>query len=91
MPDSIKERITNAADACIKAHAAWDGNEQDKAARNALLEAIHELRRVTARLEIDIAHSESGSRPNAPHSHGNDTKKPQAARKAKPKKEDNQD
>ena len=58
MSSEIKERLQTAGEACVKAYAAWDGNEKDEKARETLQDAIHELRKVTSRLEIELAISE---------------------------------
>ena len=57
MPDEIKKRLQECADGCIKSFEAWRGNEKDQIARESLQEAIHELRKVAARLEIELASS----------------------------------
>lgn len=64
--DDIEQRLREAADNCIKHYGAWQKDKKLGADRDALMEAIHELRKVAARLEIDIAvseRSEMASRP----------------------------
>ena len=56
--DEIETRLKEAADACIKAYESWSGQKKNHAARETLQEATHELRKVAARLEIEIAVSE---------------------------------
>ena len=56
--DDIGQRLRDAADNCIKAYEAWSGSKKDLAAREALQENVHELRKVSARLEIEVAASE---------------------------------
>lgn len=58
MSAEIKERLKTTSEACLKCYEAWDGNDKDIKAREALQEAIHELRKVASRLEIDLAISE---------------------------------
>jgi hypothetical protein len=64
--DDIEKRLRDAADNCIKNYEAWQKDKKVGADRDALMESIHELRKVAARLEIDIAiseRSEMASRP----------------------------
>lgn len=58
MSDEIKERLKETADHCVKSYEAWIKDKKDKGARNALQEAVHEMRKVASRLEIDLAVSE---------------------------------
>jgi len=58
MSAEIKERLKTTSEVCQKCYEAWDGNDKDSKAREALQEAIHELRKVASRLEIDLAISE---------------------------------
>lgn len=55
--EEIQQRLKDAADQS-SALAAWATNKQNAEARESLLEAVHELRKVSARLEIEIAASE---------------------------------
>jgi hypothetical protein len=55
MSEDIQERLKDATDRCLKGHDAWASNKKDTTVRGELIEAIHDLRRATARLEIDIA------------------------------------
>ncbi len=56
--DEIEQRLRTATDSCISSYDAWRKNQKDTGVREALLEAVHELRKVAARLEIEIAVSE---------------------------------
>lgn len=56
--DEIKQRLSTATDACIKAYEAWRAKSSDHSARETLQEAVHELRKVAARLEIELAVSD---------------------------------
>jgi len=56
--DEIGQRLKDCADACISAYAAWMNSKSDVSARENLQEAVHELRKVSARLEIEMAVSE---------------------------------
>src|SRR5690606_14955062 len=52
------QRLKETTADCIKCYEAWQGNKKDEEARENLGEAIHELRKVASRLEIEIAVSE---------------------------------
>lgn len=58
MSDEIKERLQTMGAQCLGAYEAWAGNEKDDKARETLQEAVHELRKVMSRLEIELAISE---------------------------------
>ncbi len=54
----IKKRLQESVDACLKSYEAWDADKKNVEARENLQEAIHDLRKVGSRLEIEIAISE---------------------------------
>lgn len=54
----IKKRLQETAENCVKQYEAWDAKKSDSDKREELQEAIHELRKVASRLEIEIAISE---------------------------------
>lgn len=58
MAEDIRDRLKNASEECLKCYEAWSGNDKDDKAREALQDAIHELRKVSSRLEIELAISE---------------------------------
>ena len=58
MPDEVKKRLQDSADKCIKSYEAWSKNKKDGAASEALQDAVHEIRKVASRLEIELAASE---------------------------------
>lgn len=64
--DDIKKRLQDASDNCVKAFEKWTGNKKDTDAREAFLDTVHELRKVTSRLEIEVAMSERDSNPQKP-------------------------
>lgn len=66
MDDDIKDRLTETSQSCIKSFEAWSANKKDKEAREALQEAIHELRKVSSRLEIELAISERNEMSSKP-------------------------
>jgi len=58
MSDEIKQRLQESADQCIKSYEAWRKAEKDTGARETLQEAVHDIRKVASRLEIELAVSE---------------------------------
>ncbi len=56
--DDIEKRLRDVADNCVKAYLQWHTAKKDAESREVLQDAIHELRKVSARLEIEIAVSE---------------------------------
>lgn len=64
--DEIEQRLRDVSDSCVKAYLAWAGNKKDAELREELQDTIHELRKVSARLEIEIAVSERGEMVSRP-------------------------
>ena len=58
MAEDIRDRLKNASEECLKCYEAWSGNDKDDKIRESLQDAIHELRKVSSRLEIELAISE---------------------------------
>ncbi len=56
--DEIETRLRETADKCIKAYESWSKAKKNIEARSTLQETLHDLRRVSARLEIEMASSE---------------------------------
>lgn len=56
--DEIKQRLKEASEACITSYEAWRAKPNDHGLREKLQEAVHELRKVGARLEIELAVSD---------------------------------
>lgn len=56
--DEIQTRLQEASQNCIKAYAEWVGKKRDPKAQETLHSSIHELRKVSSRLEIELAISE---------------------------------
>lgn len=56
--DETDKRLRDAADSCVKAYEAWAKARKDIGARETLQETVHELRKVAARVEIEVAASE---------------------------------
>ena len=48
-------RLQECAAMCLKSLDAWKKDQKDTEAREKLMEAVHELRKVASRIEIDIA------------------------------------
>jgi hypothetical protein len=64
--EEIEKRLRESTDACIKGFEAWVKANKSLESRESLMEAMHDVRKVVARLEIEIAISERerlGSRP----------------------------
>lgn len=53
--ENTAQRLQEAAAKCLSTLDAWNKDLANNDAREALLETVHELRKVTSRLEIDIA------------------------------------
>lgn len=56
--DEVEQRLRETSDNCIKAYEVWGKSRKNLEARETLQEAVHELRKVAARLEIEVAVSE---------------------------------
>jgi hypothetical protein len=56
--EETQQRLKDTAEACIKAYDVWGSSKKNAEAREALQESLHELRKVAARLEIEMASSE---------------------------------
>jgi hypothetical protein len=54
----VEQRLQETAAVCLSSLEAWKKDLKDEDAREKLLEAVHELRKVCARLEVDIAMSD---------------------------------
>ncbi len=70
--DEIEQRLKDTTANCITCYEAWQKSQKSEEARENLAEAIHELRKVASRLEINIAVSEReqmAGRPIAIPSH----------------------
>ena len=64
--DEVKERLEKTGAECLKAYEAWCGNKKDREAREAIHEAVHELRKVASRIEIELAVSERNEMTQRP-------------------------
>jgi len=64
--EEIEKRLRESTDACIKSFENWVKQSKNLESREELMEAMHEVRKVVSRVEIEIAISERdrlGSRP----------------------------
>lgn len=59
MADDLQSRLKETYEACDKAYAAWSDDQKSVPAQETLGEAVHELRKVASRLEIELAVCES--------------------------------
>lgn len=64
--DEVEKRLREVSDTCVKAYLEWHHKKKDAESREALQDAIHELRKVSARLEIEIAVSERDEMQSRP-------------------------
>lgn len=64
--DEIESRLRETAETCFKSYEAWRKNEKDSTVREALLDAVHELRKVASRVEIELAVSERNEMAQRP-------------------------
>lgn len=56
--DEIHTRLRDTSQTCLKAYEEWAGKKKDQKAQEILHSAIHELRKVSSRLEIELAVNE---------------------------------
>lgn len=80
--DDIQKRLTETAKKTLDSYEAWSKGKSNGDAREALNEAVHELRKVASRVEIEMAVSEREEQsrnriPIPPHR----SKKPAGAQK----------
>ncbi|MCI5060296.1 MAG: hypothetical protein MRY79_04405 [Alphaproteobacteria bacterium] len=64
--DDVKKRLEESTANCIKSYEAWSAKQTDLKARETLQEAVHELRKVASRLEIEMVVSERKKSANEP-------------------------
>ncbi len=58
MADEVTNRLKDCSEACVKAWEAWNKDRKNANAREDLQDAVHELRKVASRLEIELATSD---------------------------------
>ena len=58
MSEDIKTRLQDSAAECLKSYEVWSESKKDSSARENLHAAVHELRKVASRLEIELAVSD---------------------------------
>lgn len=80
--DKIEDRLHDTSKNCFECYEVWSKDKKNIDAREKLQEAIHELRRVASRVEIELAVSErdQNARPLAipPHRDANRGRKSKA-------------
>ncbi|MGH1403470.1 MAG: hypothetical protein ACRBDL_04445 [Alphaproteobacteria bacterium] len=64
--DEIQTRLQETSQNCLAAYNEWVGQKQDSKAQEGLGSAIHELRKVSSRLEIELAISERDQMTSKP-------------------------
>lgn len=64
--DEIEKRLRETSDNCFKSYEAWRKDQKNGSARESLQDAIHELRKVASRLEIELATSERNEMAQKP-------------------------
>ena len=64
--DDIQTRLQETSKNCLDAYNVWAEKKQDKKAQEDLHSAIHELRKVSSRLEIELAVSERDQMTSKP-------------------------
>ena len=62
----VEQRLQESAAACLSSLSEWKKNLKDDDAKQALLGAVHDLRKVRARLEVDVAMNDR-TNTNAKH------------------------
>ncbi len=79
--DEIQTRLQETSTSCLEAYTSWQGDKKNSAHQEKLASAIHELRKVSSRLEIELAVSERDqmtSKPLPIPAHRANSKKGQA-------------
>jgi hypothetical protein len=56
--ENIKDRLQETVKICVESHDEWVKDAKNTAARQNLEAAVHELRKVTSRIEIEMAISD---------------------------------
>lgn len=64
--EDIEQRLKEATENCLKAHGEWKDEQKDSSKRESLMDSVHELRKVAARLEIMVAISERDQMASKP-------------------------
>lgn len=64
--EDIEQRLKEATENCLKAHGEWKDDQKDSSKRESLMNSVHEIRKVAARLEIMVAISERDQMASKP-------------------------
>jgi hypothetical protein len=89
---SVQERLQSTVKNCMDCYEAWKGQAKDVELRQQLEEAVHELRKVTSRIEIELAISDrnnSSLKPMPIPPHRSSKPKPKKLSRENMKRPDN--
>ncbi len=64
--DEIETRLRETSENCFKSYESWRKDQKNGQSRESLQDAIHELRKVASRLEIELAVSERNEMAQKP-------------------------
>lgn len=64
--DDVQDRLTESSKECLEAYSAWENDKKNDEKRERFMASIHELRKVTSRLEIELAISERNEQAKKP-------------------------
>lgn len=64
--EDVQTRLQETSKNCLQAYDAWISGKKNAPARESLMTAIHELRKVASRLEIELAVSERNEMTSRP-------------------------
>lgn len=64
--DDVQQRLTETVKTTLESYEAWSKDKSKDETREALNEAVHELRKVASRVEIEIAVSERDEQSRNP-------------------------
>ncbi|MGB4107045.1 MAG: hypothetical protein WBK55_04545 [Alphaproteobacteria bacterium] len=64
--DEIETRLRETSENCFKTYETWRKDQKNGPVRESLQDAIHELRKVASRLEIELAVSERNEMAQKP-------------------------
>lgn len=67
--DEIEQRLKETTQGCIDAYETWSADKYDATKREELQDAVHELRKVASRLEIEMAVAERDEKNKQPIPH----------------------
>lgn len=65
-PEKTLDRLQETYKQCLSGYESWQKDQKDSSAREALMQTMHDLRRVLSRMEIEILTSQSDARNAQP-------------------------